>query len=541
MAKNILAWSEAAAQFYREMGKKPNGKSIRFYLGDDEKKATANVTRLEALWGGIETRWNDLASQELANSEFPCWDDVTTALGRAIAKGEWSITVEQPPELDPDETAIWLASLRNYFPMIQVQASDPAKVEEGNRGFVLAGAAMAEKEVSRHQKEMREIKQIVAPFGGKVVTKETLHDALEAYKEWIEKTFVDIQGRTTQTGKKQGERAARIKRYAKDMPLSDFGTHEIDGIIEFWRTRPKKPATKKKSSEPYSFTLCKHTIRLFKHFIRWLHKEKSFPWKKPIDLDLDRVKIVPDKETKYKVDTYSKEELGILWQHASHFERRMLLLALNCGFSISEIGSLDWSEVENEYVKGLRPKTKVYGEFKLWRMTQQALGTPKKKGPVFLTENGLSLIARTKGNNVSAKIPAAWYRLLNRVCKHHPDFKRLGFHHLRKTAGNEIRKIADGETMGVFLRHGKPVKTDALAGVYSNADFEKVFKAQDKLWETWKDIFTPLDEVELPRKITPEQIRQMRRLKTQGVKTKKLAEMFGVSPDTIRVYSRKKK
>jgi DNA-binding transcriptional regulator YiaG len=160
---------------------------------------------------------------------------------------------------------------------------------------------------------------------------------------------------------------------------------------------------------------------------------------------------------------------------------------------------------------------------------------------VFLTESGLSLIARTKGNNVSAKIPAAWYRLLNRVCKHHPDFKRLGFHHLRKTAGNEIRKIADGETMGVFLRHGKPVKTDALAGVYSNADFEKVFKAQDKLWETWKDIFTPLDEVALPRKITPEQIRQMRRLKTQGVKTKKLAEMFGVSLDTIRVYCRKKK
>jgi hypothetical protein len=170
-------------------------------------------------------------------------------------------------------------------------------------------------------------------------------------------------------------------------------------------------------------------------------------------------------------------------------------------------------------------------------MTRQALGTPKKKGPVFLTESGLSLIARTEGNNVSAKIPAAWYRLLNRVCKHHSDFKRLGFHHLR----NEIRRLADGETMGVFLRHGKPVKTDALAGVYSNTDFEKVFKAQDKLWETWKDIFTPLDEVELPRKITPEDIRLIRRLKRQGVQTKKLAERFGVCADTIRKYCHKKK
>jgi integrase len=76
-----------------------------------------------------------------------------------------------------------------------------------------------------------------------------------------------------------------------------------------------------------------------------------------------------------------KDELGILWQYASHFERRLLLLALNCGASISEIGNLDWKEVEGEHIKGLRPKTKVYGEFKLWEMTKKALGEPKKKAP----------------------------------------------------------------------------------------------------------------------------------------------------------------
>ena len=184
------------------------------------------------------------------------------------------------------------------------------------------------------------------------------------------------------------------------------------------------------------------------------------------------------------------------------------MLALNCGFSISEIGSLDWSEVDGGYIKGLRPKTKVYGEFKLWDMIRQALGTPKKKGTVFLTASGLSLIARTSGNNVSAKIPAAWNRLLKRVQKHHPEYRRLSFHHLRKTARNEIRKLADGETMGVFLRHGKPVKSDTLAGMYSDPVFPRVFEGQDKMWESWKDIFTPLGEVELPRKISPEQIRQ---------------------------------
>ena len=533
MAKMILAWSNTGSQFYREIGKRENGKAVRFYLGADQKKATANASRLEALWDGIETRWKDLSSEGLAQTNFPCWDELTLMLGRAIGRGEWSITVESP-ELDPEETAVWLASLRTYFAMIQVHCTTPSKVEEGNQAFIEAGHAMVETEETRHRNEMREIKRIVSPFGAKVRTRETLHDALGAYKAWLEKTFVDIEGRTTQTGKKQGERAERIKRFVKDMPLSDLGTHEIDALIEFWRTRPKKP-----DGSPYSFSLCKHTIRLFKHFIRWLHKEKSLPWKKPVDLDMDRIKIVPDAETKYKVESYSKEELAVLWQHATYFERQLLLLALNCGFSISEIGSLDWKEIEGEYVKGLRPKTKVYGEFKLWELTRRAIGTPKKKGLAFLTESGLSLIARTTGNNVSAKIPAAWYRLLNRVTKHHPEFKRLGFHHLRKTAGEFIRKLSDAETMGVFLRHGKPVKSDALTGVYSNPVFPRVFEAQDRMWELLKEIFTPIDEVELPRKVSPQQIRQIRSLKQQGITTKKLSEMFGVGPEAIRAYCRK--
>ena len=437
MAKVKLARSKTAAQFYREIGKKPNGQAARIYLGDDETLAGANVTRLVALWNAVEERWRHWDQNKMTDDPFPCWDDVTLTLARAIGKGAWSVTVE-PPDDGPEEVAAWLAALRSYFPMIRADVEDPAAAEEGSKRLKEVWQKEAGREEVTHAREMRKIKDNATPFGGKVATRETLHDALDAYQKWIEKSFVDIGGVTTQSGKKQGERAARIRRYAKDVPLSDFGIEEIDAIIEFWRTRPRKSPTKKTpNGSPYAFTLCKQTIRLFKHFIRWLHKEKSFPWKKPVDLDLDRTKIVPDAETKYKIDIYEKDELALLWQYASLFERKLLLLALNCGFSISEIGSLDWSEVEGGFIKGLRPKSKVYGEFKLWDMTRQALGTPKKKGLVFLTEGGLSLIARTEGNNVSAKIPAAWYRLLNRVRKHQKEFKRLGFHHLRKTAGNE--------------------------------------------------------------------------------------------------------
>ena len=315
-----------------------NGKSPRFYLGADEKKAVANVTRLEALWDAVEERWQLWKQEDRTDDPFPCWDEVTLSLAHAIGKGEWTVKVE-PPEDDPQAIAVWLASLRTHFPMIRVEVEDLKAVEEGSQAFIEVGKQEAEKEEARHRAKMRDIKDFVKPFGGMVVTKETLHNALDAHKGWIESSFVDIEGRTTQSGKKQADRVVRIKRYAKEMPLSDFGTEEIDAIIEFWRTRPKKPARKNQPREPYSFALCKHTIRLFKHFVRWLHKEKSFSWKKPVDLDLDRIKIVPDKETKYKVETYSKEELAILWRYASHFERRgcdrsiPLVYAAFCTFS----------------------------------------------------------------------------------------------------------------------------------------------------------------------------------------------------------------
>src|SRR5262249_2704541 len=149
--------------------------------------------------------------------------------------------------------------------------------------------------------------------------------------------------------------------------------------------------------------------------------------------------------------------LRILWAHATVVERRYILLALNCAFSISEIGTLDWSMIEGDYIKRIRPKTKVYGEFLLWGVTKEALGE-RKKGLVFRTKNGVGLLEPTEKNNRGAKIPNAWYRLLDRVERSHPGFKRLGFHHLRKTSGDLMRKFSDGETMAVHLCHGKPVK-----------------------------------------------------------------------------------
>ena len=534
MAKKILAWSDSAQQHYREIGKKRDGKAPRFYLGADEKQATVNSARLEALWAGVEKRWQDFMDEGVPNSPFACWDSVTLQLGKAIGKGEYTIQLEYDEA--PQEAAAFVGQLWTYFPMIQVSIPDKDTLDEGNLEWQETEEKEAEKERQQHRRNMELIRNEAEQFGGKIQVKESLFDALDAYRKWIEQEFVDVTGRTTQTGVKQAERVDRIKRHAEDMACPSFGIPEIDAVIDYWRKRPKKNKT-----EPYSFSICKHTIRLFKHFLKWLHKSPAFPWKKPIDLELDRIKVVPDKETKITVEVYTKEELRTLWTQATLIERQFLLLALNCGFSISEIGTLDWSMIHGDYIKRIRPKTKVYGEFLLWDITKQALGEPKKQGLVFTTEKGTSLLEPTVTNRRGAKIPNAWYRLLRRVKKFEAAFKELGFHHLRKTSGNLMRQFSDGETMAVHLCHGKPVKTDALAGLYSNPVFERVFEAQRRVYDYLADIFTPLQEVELPRTISPATIRQIRTMKKNFIKTKKIAEVLGVTEDTVRRYARKKK
>jgi hypothetical protein len=104
MAKQIQAWDKRAGQFYRELGKKANGKSHRFYLGEDEKQATASINRLEGLWRGVQERWENLRRERLTNEPFPSWDDTSLSLGNAIRQGKWEVVVK-PPNDGPQEIA----------------------------------------------------------------------------------------------------------------------------------------------------------------------------------------------------------------------------------------------------------------------------------------------------------------------------------------------------------------------------------------------------------------------------------------------------
>src|SRR5262245_323543 len=80
-------------------------------------------------------------------------------------------------------------------------------------------------------------------------------------------------------------------------------------------------------------------------------------------------------------------------------------------------------------------------------------------------------------------MPDSWFRLADRIRKDHPDFRRLSFTKLRKTAGKRVRSVAGGEVAAVFLCQCTPVKSDGLLDLYTNRPFARVFAAVERVGE----------------------------------------------------------
>ena len=220
-----------------------------------------------------------------------------------------------------------------------------------------------------------------------------------------------------------------------------------------------------------------------------------------------------DKSNKLRtihVETYTPEELAVLYTAASPLMRLFILLGLNCGFAAAESGTLEEAEIllyhrhpeagrygitssrQDSWIRRLRHKTDVYGEWKLWPHTVLGLRwamerrrrIETKEKSLLVTARGESYGRATTGGNKNSRVRSLWVSLIDRAIKpYHSSFRFLPFKQLRKTGGEMVRRFADGETQGIFLCHGKPVRTDQLADMYSNRPFYRVFEALDKIEE----------------------------------------------------------
>ncbi|MBA4066513.1 MAG: hypothetical protein C0501_22970 [Isosphaera sp.] len=535
--------------YSRELGWKPAkepGKlrQHKFYLGGDRTEAQLRYLRLDQVWAAAEKRW--VRDGEPGR---PLWDETTLQIAQAVSRGQSACRLDVPgwavaDQLDAGTVVHWLRGVQQDFPIIRLTLADEEVLAEGEREWQEhAGRLVA------HGKRLLQKN-----------TRQTLHEALDAFGEHLRRHYSDHAGRLSLTGQVARKEIPLLKAHVADIPLGDLDLAALDRWVEHWA---KRPVTKR--GRPAAPKTCTNAIKRIRMFVRWLHRAAEWDWRKPVDYEVlpVRVKVsaaeLARRASGDQVETYTAAELVTLWRHAKPRERLYMLLALNTGAGIAEVASLQTNEVRlgqphrkygvpGNWVMRIRSKTSVYGEWRLWDQTAEAirwyLGVRPRgdQTALVLTEAGEPVLDQTGGGNRAQTVPNSWARLTARVRKlEDKNFRRLSFNKLRKTAIDAIRDIAGGETAGVFGCHGKPVPTDGLIDLYSNRDFRRVHDACDKWGERLAAMFAAVPEPFVAGKRqhhTSEAILQKRQrvadLRGQGHTLARIGEEMGLSIGAVR-------
>jgi hypothetical protein len=497
---------DAFGQYVRDLGWKRTGEGRptqhKFRLGTDRSKAEIANLRLEQLWAIVEADYHERRANGAAADDRPVWNEVTLAIAQVIARGGSKFTLDRSDRYDKGDDTFYFHFVEmlaeKYASVIAIVPADP----DGHMNGRLQELELAAK-LEASAAEIR------AKANGKPAAKigSTLHEAMDAYIEWIKSEYRApdaVNGETTLTpwGMAQTKNVERLKERHRDLALSAIDLAVCEEMFRLWRQRPKV----KGRQGAIGPKTAQHHIKQLKRFFHWLHRAKQFEWRKPEDFEDIQTKIeVSVRErarrlSPFHVDSFSLEQVTLLNEYATPLERAFLLLGLNCGFNKGEIGTLVLGEIvlnqrhpyENvlgfhsldtdSFIKRIRHKSGVYGEFLLWPQTVQAIQWAmenRKRGAVghngdeavtvalpgpeallFLTEDGHSYLTPTKTGNANQRIPNVFAALVRRVRRDHRDFPKLSFGKLRKTGANFVKRFSDGEVAATFLCHGQAVKVD---------------------------------------------------------------------------------
>jgi len=550
----------------------------KFYLGRDQAAAMLANQRLERLWAIVESEAGDMDAR---------WDWLTIEMGKAIAKGETEFKVPRPPHMPPHNYVAYVNDWGRRFPVIACVPEDLAVFGQG----IQMHSAFATQQISEAQKTIKAQVEYLKSVDAPIPTCEaSLHQAFDAYIEFIRRTVLTaaVEGETQVTslyGNVQIRNVQRLKERHPDMPLGQVGLNAIQEMIDAWRARPPV----KGKAKPIAVKTATEHIKQLKKFFKWLHRNEDFAWRKPEDFAELVVSVKPNQREKaakispLQVKTFTEEQLCLLYKYGTPFERLLFLLGLNCGFGAGEISTLLVREVhllerhphdrvlgfvssdEDSFIKRLRPKTDVYGEWLLWpetvqamqwvvqrRRNQKAITRGLDKGKVItatpdsvliLSGDGTPLIKQTENGNRSNRIANLWEAgLCSRIRKDHADFPTLSFGKLRKTAGELVKQQSDGEVAAVFLCHGQPVQSDELLDLYTNRPFARLFEAIKSVRKRLDGVFQfKADWPPEPKKggpnITVRTSEEIERLLDEGLPVAEIAQRVGVSK--MAVYRRR--
>lgn len=512
--------------FRRGLGRTPDGKEVKFALGFDRALAQKRMAAILCLWEAC----CKVQICRTADGK-PAWDESRLEAARQLAKGN------RPENPEPDDLAYGgiVAASRHDV------GSPPHGIEEEQEAATIKlGRAFS------------------PPFGPNKqrLTGQKLFEALEAYRKHIGKEYRDGAGNLTDNGKTKQDQLNMLKSYLTDCDLGMLDYHGCDDVYGVFRRRP----ITKRHEKPMAYKTCQNLLGELTRFFNWLHKAAEFEWRKPEDFDL--IKKLPqeidedsEKESQ-PIPTWTLKELKTLWEYALPLERVLIALGLNCSYGADQAGRLRVHHVKFAdtdggitFIRRIRRKKRTLSVHALWAVTVKALKWAIERRPVcdldhvLLNQEGHPLWRLTKGSNRSQDIPNMWNRLLDRVEKDKEGFRRLPFNSLRDTSGDFVRRIAGGEVASLHLAHKHQTRDENLRR-YTNPLTRRHTKALLKLEAKLESIFSdvrdpfPVDmkrvqsEGQVPN-ISRGKIRRIQKLYLQGYKQAKIAEMVGVSRQTV--------
>jgi len=510
--------------FRRGLGRSADGSpQPKFVLGYDKAQAQERIAAIMGLWEACCE--NPLAWTEDGK---PAWDETRLQAARLIAKGE---KPEEPDTADPSYGSVVAASRPGGDLPLDPAEQYEAALRKNGRAFL-------------------------PPLGPnkKPLTGQKLFQAIEGYRKYIGKEYRDGDGKLTDNGKTKQDQLNMLKSYIRDCDLGELDYHGCDELYGVFRRRP----ITKRYKKPMAYKTCQNLLGEMTRFFNWLHKNVEFEWRKPEDFDSIKKQPQENDEDSEKesqpIPIWKLTELKTLWEYALPLERVLIALGLNCSYGADQAGRLrvhhvKFREGKTSYIRRIRRKKKTLSRHTLWAVTIEGLEWAIERRPesehdhVLLNQNGNPLWRLTKGSNRAQDIPNLWNRLLNRVQKDHPDFRRLPFNSLRDTSGDFVRRIAGGEIASLHLAH-KHQTDDENLGRYTNPLRRRHTKALLKLEKKLASVFADVDdpfpaemkkvqsEGQVPN-ISPGKIRRIRQLFRQGYKRSKIAELVGVSTQTV--------
>jgi hypothetical protein len=501
----------------------------RFNLGTDRKVAESRMSRLRELWHEVE---------KAAEEAPPIWTSFTLYAANLIAEGTYKIPYPFDMSVigqlqDPvAEYAQLLHVLRESFPSLDLIPAEPDLYAEGLR----RNEAIKHRGLRDLESEMKDLGVITSqsPLPERLISG-TLHEALNAYAEHDVKKHNLRPGtdRLTLYGNLRLERTERFKQHHADIPLSSLNYDACEDMIRHWRQRPPHKKTGKITGKDNA----RHHISELDRFFGWLDQADRFAWTKPRGIEkIDRALRETDEEKARKLsaiqkDMYSVEELAILNRHATPIERLVLYVGVNFAMGAAELGRLrvnnflllhkhehagrlNFISTETDsFVRTLRPKTTVFGEWLLWPETVQMVqwGIARRKtvtgfGPdalIFVSESGGSWYSEGS-KNPQVRFTKVWNDLIKRVRKEkeHEEFRRLPLGTLRDTLPDIIRHRYGDDLASLCVAHGNAFAGDSLLDCYTNRPFGRLHTAIRELHQHLAPVFAaaPDDPVAKPRK-----------------------------------------